>query len=72
MVRKMNAASLDERPENDGQTFGRSTIERQSAQIINNLAKLLHAHGFSSQPDIMQSILELLGDVACSAYASGA
>lgn len=56
-------------PDND--TRANNEVDRQSVQIVQNIATLLKANGFCSQPDIVHAILEYLGEVLRSTYASG-
>lgn len=48
------------------------TAQQQlSAVILGNLSKLLQSHGFSGQTEILNALIDVLGEVARSTYASG-
>lgn len=58
-------------PAEGSQDIGRAAQQQLSAVILSNLAKLLHAHGFSGQPEILRALIDVLGEVARSTYATG-
>ncbi|BDA42617.1 probable condensin complex subunit 1 at C-terminar half [Coccomyxa sp. Obi] len=53
------------------QDFDRGAQQELSAVILSNLSKLLHVHGFSGQAEIVAALIDVLGEVARSPYASG-
>lgn len=77
LVRECNVMSPQKGPEvTDMDTEGSQDMDHKaqqqlSAVILGNLSKLLHKHGFSGQPEILAALIDVLGEVARSTYASG-
>ncbi len=62
---------MDDGASESSHDLDRGAQQQTSAVVLGNLSKLLHVHGFSGQAEILTALIDVLGEVARSPYASG-
>ena len=74
LIRECNVMSThkEDQMANEGsEILDRGAQQGLSAVILSDLSKLLHVHGFSGQAEMLSALIDVLGEVARSPYASG-